>query len=52
MKVVDDILKKRFRGSKKFSLYYVKDNLFLKTDKKVFNNNKKNSMCVCSLYSR
>lgn len=45
MKVVDDILKKRFRGSKKFSLYYVKDNLFLKTDKKVFNNNKK-TVCV------
>ena len=31
------ILKKKFSGNKKFSLFYIKDNLFSKTDNKIFN---------------
>lgn len=45
IKTADNILKKRFNGDKKFSLYYVKNNLYLKTNKKIFNNNKK-TICV------
>lgn len=50
---VNNILKKRFNGDKKFSLFYMKENLFLKTNKKIFNNNKK-TICVfahCTLDS-
>lgn len=51
--LVNGILKKRFSGKKKFSLFYIKDNLFSKTDNKIFNNNKK-TICIfahCSLDS-
>lgn len=51
--VVNNILKKRFSGDKKFSLFYIKDNLFVKTNKKIFDNNKK-TICVfahCTLDS-
>ena len=51
--IVNNILKKRFSGDKKFSLFYIKDNLFLKTNKKIFDNNKK-TICVfahCTLDS-
>jgi|688.fasta_scaffold39021_2 hypothetical protein len=50
---VNNILKKRFIGNKKFSLFYIKDNLFSKTDNKIFNNNKK-TICIfahCTLDS-
>ncbi len=53
LKKVDKILNKRFKGDKKFSLFYIKDNLFLKTNKKIFDNNKK-TICVfahCTLDS-
>ena len=53
LKIVESILKKRFRGDKKFSLFYIKDNLFLKKNKKIFNNDKK-TICVfahCTLDS-
>ena len=43
--IVNNILKKRFNGNKKFSLFYIKDNLFLKTKKKIFDNNKK-TICI------
>ena len=45
LKKVDKILNKRFKGDKKFSLFYFKKNLFLKTNKKIFKNNKK-KICV------
>ena len=41
------LLEKRFSGIKKFSLFYIKNNLFLKTNKKIFNNNKK-TICIFS----
>ena len=47
LRIVKSLLEKRFSGIKKFSLFYIKNNLFLKTNKKIFNNNKK-TICIFS----